>query len=130
MPTPVRSVLRAIAVTIVPEAARFDEGEWLSLERIVADAVATRPPALQRQLRLFLRLIQWSPCLRYGRPFTGLDAGRRTRVLATLENGPLLLVRRGTWGLRTLILMGYYGRPDAAREIGYRATAAGWEARR
>jgi hypothetical protein len=34
------------------------------------------------------------------------------------------------WGLRTLFLLGYYSRPAAAREIGYRADPRGWDARR
>jgi hypothetical protein len=42
----------------------------------------------------------------------------------------MLLLRRGIWGLRTLAFMAYYERPEAAAEIGYRATARGWEARR
>jgi hypothetical protein len=47
-----------------------------------------------------------------------------------LETARLVLVRRGFWGLRTLILMGYYGRPAAAAAIGYRADPQGWEMRR
>ena len=47
-----------------------------------------------------------------------------------MQDAPLLLLRRGFWGLRTLIFMGYYGR-DAARDaIGYRADPRGWEIRR
>ena len=41
----------------------------------------------------------------------------------------ILALRRGVWGVRTLAFMGYYARPEAAREIGYRAAAAGWAAR-
>jgi hypothetical protein len=126
----VRPILRAIGTTVVPEAADLDETAWLALERIVSDAVAPRPPALQRQFLLFIRLIEWLPLLRYGRRFTHLDVGPRTRMLTALQDAPLLLLRRGFWSLRTLLLMGYYGRPEAAREIGYRAAAGGWTARR
>ena len=120
----------AIASTVVPEAAGLAPGEWDELERIVARAIAARPARLQRQLALLLRLLEWIPLLRYGRRLSGLDPARRAAFLASLANSGLLVLRRGIWGLRTLILMGYYGRAAAARAIGYRADARGWEARR
>ena len=121
---------RAIASTVVPEATRLAPGEWEELERIVAHAIAARPPRLQRQLALLLRLLEWIPLLRYGRRLSGLEPARRAAFLVSLADSRLLVLRRGIWGLRTLILMGYYGRSAAARAIGYRADARGWEARR
>ena len=47
-----------------------------------------------------------------------------------MENAPLLLMRRGFWGIKTLVFMGYYGRDEARAEVGYRATVRGWAARR
>ena len=126
----VRPILRAIGATVVPEADRLDEAEWMALERIIADTLAARPRAVRRQLLLFVRLLQWLPLVRYGRRFTQLDAARRTRFLETLQNSAILLLRRGCWGVRTLLLMGYYGRPEAARAIGYAADPRGWEVRR
>lgn len=120
---------RAIARTIVPEAERLGEPGWTELETIVERALAARSPALQRQLRLFIRLIGLLPLARYGRSFATLDPTRRTRVLTSLQDSPLLLFRRGLWGLRTLIFMGYYGRAGVGDEIGYRARAEGWEGR-
>ena len=100
------------------------------MEAIVARAVAARPRAVQRQLVLFLILLEWVPLLRYARRLSRLDPARATKFLDRLQRAPILLLRRGFWGVRTLILMGYYGRPAAAAEIGYRADARGWEARR
>lgn len=119
---------RAIAETVVPEAAGLDEAGWDELEAIVERALAGRPPALQRQLRLFIRLIGLAPVARHGRTFAALEPAQRSRLLAGLQASPLLLLRRGFWGLRTLIYMGYYARDAAAKEIGYHASAAGWEA--
>ena len=125
----IRPVLRAIGITVVPEAAQLDEQQWLALEEIVRGALTPRPRALQRQFLLLVRAIQWLAVLRYGRRFTALDAARRERFLAQLQNAPVLLVRRGIWGLRTLLLMGYYGRAAGGRAIGYRADPRGWKAR-
>ena len=122
-------VFRAVAATVVPEAADLDATGWLELERIVEGALAARPVAVRRQLALFLQIVQWLPVLGYGRPFTGLPAARRAQVLAAIERAPVQLPRRGFWGLRTLVFMGYYGRAAAAAAIGYRADPRGWEAR-
>ena len=121
---------RALVVTVVPEAEHLATAEWSEVEGIVARAVAARPPRLRRQLALLLRFLEWLPLLRYGRRFSRLDPAHRARFLDACQASPLLLLRRGVWGVRTLVLMGYYGRPVAARTIGYRADARGWEARR
>jgi hypothetical protein len=127
---PVRRTFRAVAETVVPAAAALPQGEWLALESIVEEALAPRPAGTKRQLRLLIRVIELSGLLFFGRRFTALDRGRRTRVLRAFQDAPLLLLRRGFWGLRTLALMGYYARPAAAAEIGYDARPGGWEARR
>jgi len=128
--TPCSPVFRAVANCVVPEASRLDAAQWDEMAAIVGRAIAARPRAMQRQLTLFLILLEWLPLLRYARPLSRLDPARRTKFLDQLQHNPLLLLRRGFWGVRTLVLMGYYGRPAAAAEIGYRADAHGWEARR
>jgi hypothetical protein len=130
LPRRSQRVFHAIAATVVPEAARLTAAEWDELEGIVAGAVAARPPRLRRQLVALLQLLEWLPLLRYGRRLSDLDVARRTRVLRRLQTAPLLLLRRGVWGVRTLVLMGYYGRQAAASSIGYRGDPRGWEGRR
>jgi hypothetical protein len=126
---PVRDTFRAFATTVVPEAAALTATTWAEVEGLVEAALAPRSRAMRRQIQLLLRVVEMLPLLRYGRRFTELDAERRTRVVAALSDAPLLLLRRGLWGLRTLALLGYYARPEARAEIGYRADARGWEAR-
>lgn len=127
---PLRHAFRAIAVTVVPEAAALDERQWAALERIVEDALALRPARTRRQLGMLIRVIENLPVLLSGHRFSGLDPERRTRWLERLQGSPVLLLRRGVWGLRTLVFMGYYARPEAAVAIGYRADPRGWDARR
>lgn len=121
-------VFRAIVVTIVPEASRLDDRGWQHLDSLVEDMLEQRPAALARQLRLLLNLIEWLPVARYGRSFSALDPARRGHVLAYLQDHPIELVRVGFWGIRTLALLGYYGRAEASQAIGYAADARGWEA--
>ncbi len=127
---PVRGVFRAVVVTVVPDAKQLDEPGWLAVEELVEDALQIRPPALRRQLQLFLRAIEWLPVVRYGRTFSALRDEQRGCVLRYLQDHPLQRIRCGFWGLRTLVLLGYYGRPEAAHAIGYAPDPRGWEAAR
>jgi hypothetical protein len=127
---PVRPSFRALAVTLCPEAEALDADGWTRAEALIDDALARRPPAQARQLRLFVRLAgTLLPLLRYGRTFGRLDARRRTRLLETLETAPIQVVRRGVWGLRTLVYLGVYGQDDVRRALGFRGRPQGWDAR-
>lgn len=127
---PVRRPFRVIAATIVPEAAELDESGWRELESIVCGALATRPRAVLRQLMLFIRVANWLSVIPYLRPLTRLGPAARRAHLARLESAPFLLIRRGCWGLRTLVFMGYYGQDRVSEALGYRASPEGWSRHR
>ncbi len=126
----VRAPFRALAQTFVPEAAALDERGWADVEAMVERFLVARPARLRRQLALLIRLLDLFSLLRHGRWLASLPAERRLRFLESLQDSPLLLLRRGVWSVRTLAFLGYYGRPDASALIGYRADPRGWEARR
>lgn len=128
--SPVRSIFRAVVSTVVPEAKDLGEPGWSELETLVETTLQDRPRAIHRQLRLFLRTIQWMPVFRHGRRFTSLSAEQRMQVLCYLQDHRLEIVRCGFWGVRTLVLLGYYGRAEGAQATGYAADPRGWEARR
>jgi hypothetical protein len=130
MLSPVRAIFRAVVFTVVPEANQLDEQSWRELETLVEMTLQDRPPAMQRQIRLFLRMIQWLPVFRYGRSFTSLSAERQIRVLCYLQDHRIELIRCGFWGVRTLALLGFYGRAEGVRAIGYAADPRGWGVRR
>ena len=126
----VRETWRAVVTTVVPEAASLDAAGWAEAERLVEATLARRPEGVKRQLRLLIRAIEYLPLLRRGKTFTSLSPGERAAFLSALESAPLVLLRRGFWGIRTLAFMGYYARPEAGRAIGYRAHPRGWAERR
>jgi len=126
----VRRPFRALATVFIPETAQADESAWQPLEQIVADALAARPPALARQVLLFIRILDGISLARHGRRLGSLDPAARTRLVEGIATSRVLLLRRGVWGLRTLVQMGWYGQPEVQRSLGYRASAAGWEAPR
>jgi Gluconate 2-dehydrogenase subunit 3 len=128
--SPVRSIFRAVVSTVVPEAKELGDPGWSELEMLVETTLQNRPRAMHRQLRLFLRAIQWLPVFRYGKRFTSLSAEQRMRILCTLQDHRVEVIRCGFWGLRTLALLGYYGRPAGVQATGYAADPRGWEALR
>jgi len=121
---------RALLNAVVPEAISLDDEEWREAQSIIARALAARPASVQRQIGLFMHVLDVASLVRYGRPLAALPVAHATSLLEALSRSRLLLVRRGIWGARTLAFMGYYARAEAARAIGYRAAAAGWTAHR
>jgi hypothetical protein len=118
-----------MVLCVVPAADGLDEGGWEAVQRIVGAALAQRPRVVRRQVVLFLKLVSLLAFLRHGRRLGDLPPEKARRFLGGLERSPLLMVRRGFWGVRTLALMGYYARPEARVALGYRATGGGWRDR-
>ena len=112
-------LLRQFAARIVPESAGLDAGELAAFRAIVELALGARPEAVRRQFGMLLKILRWAPLVRYGAPFERLAPERRDAVLRWFEGAPVLVLRKGIWGLKTLIYMGYYGRPEAGAGIGY-----------
>jgi len=125
-----RPKLHALATSFVPETALATAAQWAALESAVERAVSAKPESLRRQLRWLIRLVDAAARIRYGRRLERLNSARRLALLESLAASHVLLLRRGIWGLRTLVLLGWYTQPDVAAELGYRASSAGWGARR
>jgi len=132
-PEPVFSTLtgplRAIGSVVLPGPDALDEEGWRRAEAIMEHAVAPRPASVKRQLRLFLRLVNLLPLFRTGRTLSRLPPARRAAFLRRLERSKLTLLRRGLWGVRTLLFMGYYTQESVRKRIGYRASPGGWSSR-
>lgn len=130
LPPPLRHALRPLATSFVPEIAGATAAEWSALEERIAQALAARPAAMRRQLGLFVRVLQAASRIRYRSGLAALDSGRRTALLEAFAGSPLLLFRRGIWGLRTLVMLGWYTQPSVVSALGYRAAPSGWQAPR
>ena len=127
---PDRVRFRALARTFIPALARSPSETWDALESAMTGALASRPAAMIRQLRLLVRVLDWACRVRFGRSLDQVDDARRLQLLQAFERAPVQLVRRGIWGLRTLVFMGYYTQAPVIAALGYRATPGGWDARR
>lgn len=120
---------RALMVAIVPEAATLDHEAWREAEQIIARTLGARSARVRRQLGVFLLLLEAIALVRHRRRLLTVAPADRFHLLESLSKSRFLLLRRGVWGIRTLALMGYYARPEAARAIGYRASPGGWSTR-
>jgi hypothetical protein len=108
-----------VAASITPEVAALDDDGRARMNAIVDTALLDRDAATRSQLGTFLDVIRLAPVVRFGRTFDGLDRDRRDRVLRWFESCPVSLLRKGFWGLKALVFMGYYGQPENWKEIGY-----------
>lgn len=117
--------LLLLGARIAPGLREVDGRARDDVRRIIEHAVAARPPDVQRQLAMFLGLLRLAPVARYGRPFERLSTDRQDAVLRWFQDAPLRRLRKGFWGVKTLIYMGYYGRPDVGSDIVYRPSRTG-----
>lgn len=108
-----------VAESITPEVESLDAGGRARMTAIVDTALQDRDAATRAQFGTFLGVIRMAPMIRYGRSFDRLDSTRRTAVLRWFENCPISLLRKGFWGLKVLVFMGYYGQQARWSEIGY-----------
>lgn len=115
-----RDLLLAIGERIAPGIRNLDRPGRERVLAIVDRAIASRPADVRRQLALFLSAMRWLPALRYGKPFDRLEPPKQDAVLRWFQDAPVAPLRQGFWGIKTLILMGYYGRPEVGELIGYR----------
>ncbi len=123
-----RGPLRAVASVVLPSPEALDEEGWTEAEKIIEKALAPKPAGVKLQLRLFLRALNLLPLVTSGRTFVGLPRDRRAAFLRRLHSSPIMPLRRGLWGIRTLLFMGYYNQPRVREAIGYGADPWGWTA--
>ena len=111
--------LHVLASRIVPETTELDGAGLGRFFGIIDQALHDRPPSVRGQFATFLGVLRWAPVARFGRPFERLDAERQDLVLRWFEDCPVSILRKGFWGLKAMIFMGYYGQPETNAIIGY-----------
>lgn len=117
--------LRVLASRIVPETGSLDTSGLGRFFSIIDESLGEREPAVRRQFAVFLGVLRWAPLARYGGPFESLSSERQDAVLRWFEDCPVGLLRKGTWGLKTMVFMGYYAQPETNSLVGYHPTFDG-----
>ncbi len=111
--------LQVLAARIVPEISELDgagQGRFFS---IIDNALQERDEKVRRQFGVFLGVLRWASLFRFGSPFEKLSSERQDVVLHWFENCPMSLLRKGFWGLKAMVFMGYYGQPETNQFVGY-----------
>ena len=111
--------LQVLAARIVPETTELDAAGLGRFFGIIDGALQDRPASVRRQFATFLGVLRWAPVARYGGPFDKLQAERQDAVLRWFEDCPVGLLRKGFWGLKAMVFMGYYGQPETNHLVGY-----------
>ena len=111
--------LQVLAARIVPETTDLDPAGLSRFFGIIDGALQDRPPSVRRQFAIFLGVLRWAPLVRYGSPFEKLRADVQDVVLRWFEDCPVSLPRKGFWGLKAMVFMGYYGQPETNELVGY-----------
>jgi len=118
----------AVSQRVVPQLAEAEVHDKQNFHNIIDQAMGQRPPEVVGQLGKFLGLLNLAPILRYGRAFKSLPPNKQDKVLGWFQDAPISLFRRGTWGVKTFIFMGFYSQTSTATHISYQATFNGNEA--
>lgn len=113
-----KKFLGKLAARIVPESASCGEREREEMLKIIEETIASRGKRVERQLRLFLYAL---------RLLFKIRRGKEDDLLEWFQNGPIPILRKGFWGLKTLIYLGYYGRPEVGPTIHYQPSFQGNE---
>ena len=113
------------AERIVPEIRSLTPAQQDDFLEIVDKMLCGRQPMLRRQFALFLSIVRWMPVLRYGKRWDSLDEKSRDDVLRRFQNAPIYLLRKGFWGLKTMVFVGYYGRPMVYEGLHYTPSMEG-----
>jgi hypothetical protein len=111
--------LQVLAARIVPETTDLDAAGLSRFFGIIDGALQDRPEPVRRQFATFLGALRWAPLARYGSPFERLRDDRQDAVLRWFEDCPVSLLRKGVWGLKAMVFMGYYGQPETNELVGY-----------
>jgi hypothetical protein len=120
--------LRAIGSVVLPSPDALDDEGWAAAESIIEGAMAAKPTSVKLQLRLFLKTVNLLPLVTTGRTLGTLPFEKRKAFVERLHRSPLMPLRRGLWGIRTLLFMGYYNQERVRTAIGYNADPRGWTA--
>ena len=119
LPSEKAEFLQVLAARIVPETTDLDASGLRRFFEIIDGALLDRPDSVRRQFGIFLGVLRWAPAARFGRPFERLKVESQDAVLRWFEDCPVGLLRKGFWGLKAMVFMGYYGQPETNELVGY-----------
>ena len=114
----------AVQRCAVPRSRTFTEDQVRASLAIVDTLLEDQPAALKRQLLAFVVLIEALAFLAGAGRFRELGRARQDQVLDWLFAAPVPLLRKGFWGLNTLVKASVFCQPSVHPSIRYHLKAA------
>jgi hypothetical protein len=125
LPAGEEGFLLLLAHRLAPGSQTMSTEEVQAFFAAVRRTLGARPRALQLQFALFLSVVRWLPALRYGGPIERLSPEDQDAALRWFQSAPIGLLRKGFWGLKTIVYLGYYGQPEIAARLGWKPAKDG-----
>jgi len=114
-----RELLWALSLRIVWATRELALDERQQLLDTIEAQLQKRPVTIQRKFKLFLCVLRWSTLPRHLTRLDKLPAEAQDAALRRFQNSPIVLLRKGFWGLKTLLHLGYYCLPATASRVRY-----------
>ena len=118
----------AVASAIIPRGGPFPLGASdVGLGKAFDEYLADEPPAIARDLKRALTLVEYGPLVFEGRPttFSRLDDEARVAHWNGWTASGLLVRRQVSAALRSFVCLVFYDRPEAWPHIGYTGPSLG-----
>lgn len=114
-----RENILSAADTIVPSLAADPDAREETCENFM-HTYNKLDDSSRKRLGLFITVLNVLSILRFARPFARLDPAERHRFFFMVEHFPIGLIAAGFFGLRSLLLLAYYGTGSAWQRLGYK----------
>ena len=110
---------QALQHCLIPRSQKFNDVQKQDSIKLVNDFVGKMPAATQRKLSLFFKVINLISVATGSHLFQNLSSEKRTKVMHLFFDSPVGLLRKGFWGVSTLVKLSVFGQPSLYTDIGY-----------
>ena len=109
----------ALQQALIPRSSSFTLSQRHDARALVNSLMAQQPSDAKRKLKVFLLIIDAYSLLRFGRSFRQLTGDSQQKVLRSFFDSPISLIRKGFWGLNTIVRLSVYGQESLHKDLGY-----------
>ncbi|HXC49590.1 MAG TPA: gluconate 2-dehydrogenase subunit 3 family protein [Candidatus Limnocylindrales bacterium] len=110
-----KATVARIVESITPTFPPLDSGKrtvvFADVTRFVASQIEALPDFLRPPYKMALSGFEWLAVVRWGRPFTALDAARQAAWIALWSDSPVGAMRNFVKLIRGCALLAYYDHP-------------------
>lgn len=110
----------AVQKCLVPRSVALTAEQQSKSLEILRNFLASRPAPVRAKVGMFLQLIDALSMVYGGKRFFRLDQEKQKRLMQSLFDSKLPILRKGFWAINTLARMTVYGQSSIYRDLDYR----------